>query len=71
MKSNMGIHPKDEMAYDEFCFNDKWTILIVHDVLFSVLFPVSIHMEMMSQINLTIVMKYILVPFRHNLNTNK
>lgn len=31
MKSNMGIHPEDEMVYDESCFNDKWTILIVHD----------------------------------------
>lgn len=31
MKANTGIHPKDEMVYDESCSNHKWTILIVHD----------------------------------------
>lgn len=40
-------------------------------LLFSVLSLVSIHMEMISQINLIIAMKYILLPFRHTLNTNE
>jgi len=38
---------------------------------FSVLSVVSIHIEMTSKIKLTIAMKYILVPFRDTLDTNK